>query len=86
MQQADYLRDASQIRSSKKIPFISCMSSTLNKRQTLLLEHPIIAKVRFLYVQYTLKTHCAHDTDMIDKLNASKTTSVSCVLAAYMIF
>ena len=39
--------------------------------------------VRPKHAQYTLNARCAHDTDMIDRLNASTITSV---LAVYMIF
>lgn len=52
-------------------------------RQHTLLERPINEYVRFSYAINSLKARCADDTDMIDKLIASKITNV---LEVYMFF
>ena len=55
--------------------------------QHMLLERPINAYVQFSFAINTLNTRCAHDTDMIDKLNEFEITSVyKYILATYMVF
>lgn len=80
-----YGRDASQIRSKdiflSSVHFIN-VRQTPDIRQYTSFECPKHTYVRFSNALDTLKARCTLDADMIDKLNASKITSV---LATYIV-
>ena len=77
-----YDRDTSQIH-SRDVDFLRRVHSIFVRQTPDIRQHTLLERsdkrliyVRFSYAQYTLKARCIHDTDMVDKLNASEITSV----------